>query len=103
MIFRIRKLVSNSYVYSLGSISSKYVRDSQNEWTEVYYVEWSTTKGKLWKNEKLLSAHLLKAMTHGIDIAEWEIVEVVERPTKPINEWVDANMLMQVLAHTRKE
>ncbi len=54
-------------------------------------------KGKEWADEKNVKAHLTKYVSLGGSISTWEVVEVVYHPTKPIDDWVDAKMLMKIL------
>jgi hypothetical protein len=60
-------------------------------------------KGKEWKTEKGVKDHLLKWLLFGNAIPkEWEIVEVVYAPTKPMEEWLDAKMTLALLKNTGK-
>lgn len=59
-----------------------------------------TKNGKNWASEKLLKAHLLKCITSGINISkEWEVVKLVEEPVPAMSEWIDNQMLMEILKH----
>jgi hypothetical protein len=59
-------------------------------------VKWSRS-GKTWLTEEGIKSHLLKCYAaYGIP-STWEIVEVEYKPTKPVNEWVDAKMLLKIL------
>lgn len=74
---------------------SRYSWDEVHQ-TAIFDVTWSR-KGKVWTNEKLLKAHLLKyTIANGLP-SDWEVLEVTEIPTKPMNEWVDAKMLVKLL------
>lgn len=55
------------------------------------------SKGKEWLDEKNLKSHLLKCMKNGIKMDNWEVVEVVYHPTKPIMDWFDQKMLVKVM------
>ena len=59
-------------------------------------VKWSR-KGKEWTSEKNVKAHLTKAIGAGVNMANWEILELQYLPTKPINDWFDAKMLVKLL------
>jgi len=86
-IYKIRRGTS----FSHGVITSS----RWNGKTE-YNVKWSK-RGKEWTTEKAVKDHLIKAVSVGISMADWEILELVYNPTKPIEEWVDAKMLMTIL------
>jgi len=81
-----------------GSFSNGVV----NVWTDSktgkkeMLLNWSK-KGKEWTTERALKNHLLKVISTMGMPKDWEIVQVTYQPTKPISEWVDAKMLMQVL------
>ena len=90
-VFKIRIKGTNSY--SNGTINLLYDRETKKKHPEVNW----TRKGKEWTNEKNVKAHLLKFVSNGGDIGNWEVVEVVYAPTKPIDEWVDTVMLMKIL------
>lgn len=85
------KIRNSSGLFSNGVI--KY-RSWDNKWS----VRW-TKHGKTWKTEKALKAHLLKALRTVSGVAAWEIVTmtITYHPTKPIDEWVDSNMLAEIL------
>lgn len=59
------------------------------------YVKWSP-KGKEWKTEKAVRDHLLKWIKAN-GVPDWEIVRVVYEPTMPIQDWVDAKMLVALI------
>ena len=63
------------------------------------FVKWSK-KGKVWSSERLLVAHLVKAITSGLNVEDWEIVEIGERPTKGLLDWLTANDLMKIIKNT---
>ena len=90
VVYKIRWWMS----YSNGIINECYTGDYSKK---SYSVNWSTRKGKEWTSEKNLKAHLLKCLQRGINISEWEVLELRYHPTKPINDWVDAKMLCKVL------
>lgn len=83
--------IKGSSSYSNGVIN--VYRDGAKKFPQC---NWNK-KGKEWADEKNVKAHLLKYVSLGGDIGNWEVVEVVYHPTKPIDEWVDAKMLMKVL------
>lgn len=87
--YQIRK-ISNPTYFSLGTIYCLSSIDKK------YKVQWKN-KGKVWKSEKAVKAHLLKYFTLVGPVDDLEIVELVLIPTKPAADWVDAKMLMQVL------
>lgn len=60
------------------------------------YIKWSS-KGKEWNSEKAVKNHLVKAIESNISMANWEIVQLVYTLTKPIEDWVDAKMLVKIL------
>lgn len=61
-----------------------------------YDVTWGT-KGKIWKTEKAVKDHLLKYALAVGKPTDWEIVEIIENPTKPIHDWFDAAMILKLL------
>jgi hypothetical protein len=86
MVWKIRR----GELWSNGVIAKK-------RWNEKPTVMFSK-KGKEWTSEKLVKAHLLKWLLAGNSIPkEWEIIEVVYAPTRPMEEWLDANMTFLVL------
>lgn len=88
-IYKIRK--RGTTFYSSGVVNS--VRWGA---TKSFLVRFNG-KGKEWTQEKNLKAHLLKCMQSGIKMDDWEVVEVIYQPTKPILDWFDQKMLVQVL------
>lgn len=91
-VYKIRD--TNTGLYSNG-----LVRPSNKETT----VGWSK-KGKMWTSEALVKKHLMKCITdaHGIP-DNWEVVKLIEEPVKSMDEWIDAQMLVEILKHTKKE
>ena len=87
-MYKIRSKTNLSY-FSHGVITKGYNNNQS-------FINWSS-KGKVWTTEKNVKAHLLKCIQSGIDISRWEVIEVVYSPTKPMDEWVDAKMLMAIL------
>ncbi len=85
--YQIRKL-SNPVYYSQGAIY---------RWSDTHKVNWTFKKGKIWKTEKAVKAHLLKYLTLVGSVDDLEIIEIVEIPTKPAHDWIDAKMLTKVL------
>lgn len=80
--------------YSNGVINTSHGRP---------YVGWSKI-GKKWTSEKLLKEHILKySQLHssGQCPETWQVLEVREEPTKPINDWIDASMVMRLLKKTK--
>lgn len=88
MKFMIRN--TESGMYSCGIISKGYGISSVN---------WHPKRGKVWTKEKYLKEHILNyALQCGTaDFDKWAVVEIVEQPTKPINEWMDASMTLKLL------
>lgn len=97
VVYRIRN--KNSGLYSKGAINSQW-RSSTN--SRIYFVSWASTRPKEWKSEALLKAHLLKAAQSNISMDDWEIVEVVELATRPIEEWFDHSMTMKLLVKSMR-
>lgn len=64
-----------------------------------YNVQFSA-RGKEWTNETLLKKHLLQCAQKGVKWNEWEIIEVVHTPTKPISDWFDQKMLYKVIKNS---
>lgn len=94
-IYKIRD--SETGLYSTGLIN-KY-NSNANKKTAVAF----NKKGKIWTSEKLVKVHLMKCITDAYGIpGNWEVVKLVEEPVKAMDEWVDAQMLMQILKHTGK-
>ena len=85
------KIRSSGGLFSHGVISkSRWVKD------QPYVVKWST-KGKEWTTERAIKQHLSKAIASGVSVTGWEILQVTYTPTKPLDEWIDAKMLMTIL------
>lgn len=57
--------------------------------------------GKEWTDEKLLKKHILKVFTKSKWGKNWEIIEVKYIPTKPIDEWIDPVMMLEILKKTK--
>lgn len=85
--YQIRK--KGSEIYSNGIIT-------RSSFSQKLSVTWSA-KGKTWKTEKAVKDHLLKYIKKVGPINDFEIVEVVLSPTKPIEDWVNPKMLMEIL------
>lgn len=92
MAYKIRNTKTGQY--SHGNISV---------WQKKMYIKWSA-KGKEWTNEKNLRAHLLKCATLDGIPTDWEVIEIKHVATKPIEEWIDNEMLMKLLKinHNKK-
>jgi hypothetical protein len=90
--FKIRKKDFGSY-YSHGVINTHY--DSATK-IRTPFVKWSS-KGKEWTSEKNVKDHLLKFIQLGGTVDDWEVIEVIYHPTRPIEDWIDDKMLMKVL------
>ena len=78
--------------FSHGAVKRTWSDDPNR----LYTVQFSRN-GKTWTDPALVKAHLLKCLVKGINIQQWEVVEIKIHPTNPIMEWVDANMFMKVL------
>jgi hypothetical protein len=58
----------------------------------------------VWTVEQLLKDHILKYAQKSVDGQcpdTWEVLEVVET-AKPINEWIDADMVFKLLLKAKK-
>lgn len=64
--------------------------------TGKWFINWSN-HGKQWKTEKAVKAHLAKALKLVSGVASWEIIQVTYSSTKPIEDWVDDKMLVDIL------
>jgi hypothetical protein len=91
--FKIRRPCGD---FSKGAVTSDW--DSINN-TKTYKVTWDKN-GKEWCTEKTLKSHLMKCAKCGILDQSWEILEVKYHPTKPIDEWIDQKMLIQILKNS---
>lgn len=89
MIYKIHNKVTK--LYSNGVILPNWRRGSK------YYVVTFGKRGKEWTDEKLLKNHITKVLTKMKWNPDWEIVEVQYFPTKPIDEWVDGPMLLELM------
>jgi len=96
-IFKIRD--KKSGLYSHGVISSY---DYAGFKTISDRIKWSR-KGKEWADEKRVKDHLLKCLSYGGIPSSWEIMEFTQQPSRELNEWMDAKMLIAVLKldHTK--
>ena len=79
-------------LYSHGVITHR----RHSSFNQSYVIKWST-KGKEWTSEKSVKDHLLKCAQKGILSEKWEVIKILEEPTKPISEWVDAKMLIKII------
>lgn len=79
-----------------GLYSNGIVRQTGWHSNQGYDVTFNS-KGKEWTEEKNLKNHLLKCMKSGVKMDNWEVVEVVYHPTKPIMDWFDQKMLVKVM------
>lgn len=87
MPYKIR--IKGTHSYSHGVITQFSYRDN------IWKVRWSS-KGKLFPNELSVKNHLMRAAEKGI-LGDWEVIEIIEQPTKPLDEWVDQKMLMKLI------
>jgi hypothetical protein len=61
-------------------------------------------RGKVWSDVKYLKEHILKytqLSSTGQCPDAWEVLEIVES-AKPINEWIDAEMVYKLLKKVNK-
>lgn len=86
MPYKIR--IKGTHSYSHGVIVRTWADQG-------WKVRWSS-KGKEFPNERSITNHLMKAASKGI-LGNWEIIEVIHQPTKPLEEWIDQKMLMKIL------
>lgn len=91
-VFKGYRIVNRHGTYSKGIIHSG--RSSNGN---THFVQWADLKGKVWTSEKNVKEHLLKCTQKGISMDGWRIVEVFERETKPIHDWVDGKMLVKII------
>lgn len=85
------------------SVTGKYSNGVIHAYNGRPCVGWSKT-GKKWSSEKLLKEHILKySQMHasGQCPETWQVLEVKEEPTKPVNDWIDATMVMKLLKKKR--
>jgi len=92
--YKIRRIDDGRFSHGVVTHRRPFVFGSAGEIR--HDVKWSS-KGKVWNTEKAVKSHLTIALQFGLPIAQWEIVEVVLLPTKPMDEWIDAKMLLKVL------
>jgi len=79
-------------LYSHGVIS----RWSTKRDEELTIQKWSK-KGKEWTSEVLVKKHLMACIELGGIPASWEIEEFTQQPSKELNKWIDAKMLVKIL------
>lgn len=82
-----------------NTITGRYSNGIINFGAQGPYVGWSK-RGKQWTQEKYLKAHLLKYAQSSSSCdwsTTWEVVEIVEKPTKPIDDWFDVDMVLKIL------
>lgn len=91
VVYKIYNKVTGSF--SNGIIMTEYDGKSKKK---IPYVRFGK-KGKEWSNEKNVKDHLLKYVSLGGSVANLEVVELRYHPTKPIDDWIDAKMLMKIL------
>lgn len=95
-IYKIRD--TDTGLYSNG-ILDKWAISGQKKTAATF-----NKKGKSWTSEKLVKVHLMKCITEAYGIpGNWEVVKLIEEPVKAMDEWIDAQMLIQILKHTKKE
>lgn len=82
-----------------NTVTGKYSRGIINKGYGTSSVNWDAKRGKVWTKEKYLKDHLLNyALQCGTDAFDtWEIVEIVEQPTRPVMDWLDASMTLKLL------
>lgn len=86
-LFKIRRVGTKSF--SKGLV--------QRGWDKKFHVDFSEKSHKTWTDEKLVQKHIEKAVVNGIDVSNWEVVEVTYTPTKPINDWISPKVTIAIL------
>lgn len=81
-----------------GAYSSGFVINGYDFTTKSRkYVVRFKERGKIWTSEKLIKKHLLNCALKKVNMDTWEVIEVKYLPTKPIFEWFDEKMSIQLL------
>ena len=86
--------LKGTHTYSKGAIRSSYSSAHDGKF---YYVDWTSKKGKVWSTEAALKEHLLKYTKLAGMPTEWEVTEITEAPSKPIEDWFDEKMTLKLL------
>jgi hypothetical protein len=81
-----------------GLFSNGIIKHRKYSYESSYYLGWST-RGKEWKNEMSIKRYLTKYIKEVGKIGNWEILEVIYRPTKELNDWIDSKMLLELMKH----